>query len=197
MDAPFSELCIPGLSPRRMLEAIAPRHALSARVPALSMAKARYVHPALRFVLGDLLRIPYHEATFGMAMCSETIEHTTEYRRALAELHRVLRPGGVLVVTTPNRLVTTPAARRLTDPIPYPYHTQEFTAGEMTAFLREAGFGEVSVYGNRQQVLFPTRLLRHLYKRLRDPNHRQSPAYEPKKRFRQPRNLLFVARKEP
>lgn len=48
---------------------------------------------------------PYPDASFGLVMCCEIIEHlAVNPVRALAEIHRVLAPDGVLVVTTPNAL---------------------------------------------------------------------------------------------
>ena len=48
---------------------------------------------------------PYPAESFDVVVFSELIEHLgVNPVRALAEMHRVLRPGGVLVVTTPNKL---------------------------------------------------------------------------------------------
>lgn len=48
--------------------------------------------------------LPYADASFDLVTCTEVIEHLEHYRAALREMARVLRPGGVLVVTTPNVL---------------------------------------------------------------------------------------------
>jgi 2-polyprenyl-3-methyl-5-hydroxy-6-metoxy-1,4-benzoquinol methylase len=55
-------------------------------------------------VVGDLLALPFEEGRFDVVVCTEVIEHTPEPGRAVTELARVLRPGGILVVTTPNRV---------------------------------------------------------------------------------------------
>jgi 2-polyprenyl-3-methyl-5-hydroxy-6-metoxy-1,4-benzoquinol methylase len=55
-------------------------------------------------VVGDILRLPFADGTFDVVVSSEVIEHTVEPRRAVSELARVLRPGGVLVITVPNRV---------------------------------------------------------------------------------------------
>jgi SAM-dependent methyltransferase len=48
---------------------------------------------------------PYPDASFDVVVFSELIEHLgVNPVRALAEIHRVLRPGGIVVVTTPNAL---------------------------------------------------------------------------------------------
>ncbi len=48
--------------------------------------------------------LPYPNASFDLVTCTEVIEHLEHYRAALREMQRVLRPGGVLVITTPNVL---------------------------------------------------------------------------------------------
>lgn len=51
----------------------------------------------------DLLtRLPYEDASFDVVLLVEVIEHLENHRVALGELARVLKPGGVLILTTPN-----------------------------------------------------------------------------------------------
>lgn len=46
--------------------------------------------------------LPFPDSSFDIITCSEVVEHLDNYRRLLAEMHRVARPGGLVVVTTPN-----------------------------------------------------------------------------------------------
>ena len=48
--------------------------------------------------------LPYPDASFDLVTCTEVIEHLEHYRSAIREINRVLRPGGVFVVSTPNVL---------------------------------------------------------------------------------------------
>jgi 2-polyprenyl-3-methyl-5-hydroxy-6-metoxy-1,4-benzoquinol methylase len=57
-----------------------------------------------RRVVGSVMNIPFEDAVFDYVVCTEVIEHTTDPSLAVAELTRVLRPGGTLVLTTPNRV---------------------------------------------------------------------------------------------
>jgi SAM-dependent methyltransferase len=52
---------------------------------------------------GDALDLPFPDAAFDRIICSEVLEHIWDDRRAIAELARVLRPGGRLAVTVPTR----------------------------------------------------------------------------------------------
>jgi 2-polyprenyl-3-methyl-5-hydroxy-6-metoxy-1,4-benzoquinol methylase len=53
---------------------------------------------------GDIESIPTPGDSFAVAFCCETLEHVLNPIRALSELSRVLTPGGLLVLTTPNYL---------------------------------------------------------------------------------------------
>lgn len=53
-------------------------------------------------VVGDVLNLPFTANTFDVVVSSEVIEHTTNPLKALKEFYRVLKPGGLLVVSTPN-----------------------------------------------------------------------------------------------
>lgn len=49
-----------------------------------------------------LERLPYDDASFDVVLLIEVIEHLENHRAALGELARILKPGGVLILTTPN-----------------------------------------------------------------------------------------------
>jgi ubiquinone/menaquinone biosynthesis C-methylase UbiE len=59
---------------------------------------------ASALVAGDACALPFPSGVFDIVVASESIEHTIDPRRALAELHRVLRPGGTMIVTVPNQV---------------------------------------------------------------------------------------------
>jgi SAM-dependent methyltransferase len=71
---------------------------------------SRYVgleHPETRHhrekvdVWGDAAALPFDDASFDTVVSFQVLEHVPEPREVLAEMHRVLRPGGTLFVTTP------------------------------------------------------------------------------------------------
>ena len=63
---------------------------------------ANYSSPRVR--TGSLTALPYADASFDRALCLDVLEHLSfeDQPRALAELHRVLRPQGELLVSVPN-----------------------------------------------------------------------------------------------
>ncbi len=57
---------------------------------------------SLRTVLGDVRHLPFADAQFDVVIAAEVLEHIHQDIAAIAELRRVLRPGGVLAVTVPR-----------------------------------------------------------------------------------------------
>jgi SAM-dependent methyltransferase len=51
--------------------------------------------------LGSVGDLPFEDATFDLVTCLDVVEHTPDDRQTLAELRRVTRPGGALLVTVP------------------------------------------------------------------------------------------------
>jgi len=55
-----------------------------------------------RAVRGDLLALPFPDASFDVVMASEVLEHIPDDHLAMAEIARVVRPGGRIAVTVPR-----------------------------------------------------------------------------------------------
>lgn len=61
-------------------------------------------HLAQAVVLAPIDALPFADATFDVVVCKWVVEHLEDPTRAFAECARVLRPGGVLAILTPNAL---------------------------------------------------------------------------------------------
>jgi len=59
-------------------------------------------HGEAASMVGDALRLPFPDATFDRVICAEVLEHVPDDRAAMAEIARVLRPGGTAAVTVPR-----------------------------------------------------------------------------------------------
>ncbi|MEQ9462152.1 MAG: class I SAM-dependent methyltransferase [Haliea sp.] len=57
----------------------------------------------LDLVEGSALSLPFADASFDKVICSEVLEHIPDYRAALGEIRRVLKPAGLLCVSVPRR----------------------------------------------------------------------------------------------
>jgi 2-polyprenyl-3-methyl-5-hydroxy-6-metoxy-1,4-benzoquinol methylase len=86
-------------------------------------------------MVGSCYKIPAPDAHYDFVTAVEVIEHLDAPRQFLSEAHRVLKPGGMFICTTPNRAVT-----KVVDP----YHVQEFVATELADELTRF-FGRVRI----------------------------------------------------
>jgi 2-polyprenyl-3-methyl-5-hydroxy-6-metoxy-1,4-benzoquinol methylase len=89
-----------------------PAAVIAADYSEVAVAKARAFAQArgavnLTVEQGDIQALDHPAQTFDAVISCETVEHVPEPRRAVAELARVLKPGGRLVLTTPNYLSLT------------------------------------------------------------------------------------------
>lgn len=55
-----------------------------------------------RLAMGSLFELPFHDASFETVICSEVIEHVRKHPVIFHEFRRVLRPGGTLILGTPD-----------------------------------------------------------------------------------------------
>lgn len=60
-------------------------------------------NPEAKIVVGDAENLPYVDNTFDIVFMTECLEHLLNFKKALSEVNRVLKPGGKFIVTVPNR----------------------------------------------------------------------------------------------
>jgi SAM-dependent methyltransferase len=126
----------------------------------VAYATHKYGSGKAGFAHGDVCTFR-HETPFDLITCFETIEHVSDYREALQCLYELLSPKGQLLVSSPNRPVTSPLAATLKDKPANEYHAQEFTPDELIQELRAARFlvNARGVFGQRRHILFPSKRL--------------------------------------
>lgn len=106
--------------------------------PVIRRAASRY--PRARFDAANLVALPYGDAAFDAVVSLQVIEHLHSPQEFLAECARVLAPGGVLVISTPNRLTFSPNGMR------NPFHTFEFAPDELRAAIAQQ-FSSIELTG--------------------------------------------------
>ena len=115
---------------------LAPRETVGVDLSAEALAgQARETHVA------DMRSLPLASGRFASVLSVQSIEHVPDPETVLAEVVRVLRPGGLAVFVTPNRLTFAKA-----DEIIDPYHYREYDAEELRA-LCAPFFASVEVHG--------------------------------------------------
>lgn len=110
-------------------------------INAVKYAQEHFQTDRVYWVVMDGRALGFGPDTFDVIVSLETIEHISDYRRFLRELARILRPGGVLLLSTPNK--TWHEASGLP---PNPYHIYEFTPLELKEILTTY-FKEVTLLG--------------------------------------------------
>uniref|UniRef100_UPI00260F1721 class I SAM-dependent methyltransferase n=1 Tax=Pelagibius sp. TaxID=1931238 RepID=UPI00260F1721 len=66
-----------------------------------------------RLIQGNSQNLPFADGTFDLAFCRSLLHHLPEPEKAVEEMHRVLRPGGELVLVDPNTSILSWLPRKL------------------------------------------------------------------------------------
>lgn len=130
------QLCATLLGPGRVLdlgcgighsyEELAPRETVGLDVSAAALAGQNR-----ETVVADMRSLPFGDASFASVVAIHSIEHVPDPERMLAEVARVLVPGGRAIFATPNRLTF-----GRPDEIIDPYHYVEFDATQLRDLCR-------------------------------------------------------------
>jgi SAM-dependent methyltransferase len=142
---------------------------------AAAMQKMIGLCPEWTWMVADAVHLPFEDSAFDAVYAGEIIEHVPDARTALAEWRRVLKPGGTLIVTTPNRDRLVARANRVAMPV-HPEHVREMSLGEARATLIAEGFAVEKVTGIYLEVLLnwhrpPGRRVDLLTARFTKPEH--------------------------
>ena len=120
----------------------------AARVVGVDIAEDAVAHASrkygrrsrLEFRAGSCTAIPLDDASVDVVVSFETLEHIDEQEEMLAEVRRVLRPGGSLIVSTPDKLYCTILPNNIN-----PYHVRECFKEEFEELLGRF-FGRVYLF---------------------------------------------------
>ena len=97
--------------------------------------------------VADMRALPFPDRSFENVLSVQSIEHVPDPERVLAEVRRVLAPGGAAMFVTPNRLTF-----GVPDEIVDPYHWVEYDAASLEALCARffAGVELVGLFGSRR-----------------------------------------------
>ncbi len=118
-----------------------------------AMEKMRVEAPQFKWVDGDAAHVPFGDEEFDAVFAGEVIEHMPDPAAGLAEWMRVLKPGGVLIVTTPNKERMVNRINRVHDVV-NPEHISELSYKELRRLFREHGLEIIATRGIYLEFLF-------------------------------------------
>jgi ubiquinone/menaquinone biosynthesis C-methylase UbiE len=111
---------------------------------------ANNIEQPVRIVCGDAFALPFESGSFDVVFHQGLLEHFTNPGDILAENHRVLRPGGLVLADVPQRFHYYTLAKHVLmffDKWFAGWET-EFSPGEIESMVEDAGFEIVSSYGH-------------------------------------------------
>ena len=111
---------------------------------AVSHSATKY--PNSSFLRANVVGLPIVTQSTDLLTSLQVIEHIWDVAAYLKEMHRVLRLGGKLVVSTPNRPVFSPGLERKSPPL-NPFHVEEFDEDQVKLQLSDCGFKDVTMRG--------------------------------------------------
>ena len=110
-------------------------------VSAIRYAVAKFVD--IDFCVADALNLPYKKNFFDIVVCNNIWEHVTNPMQLLSEIKRILKPGGYLIVSTPNRYRIENIYNLLKGrsvALMSQHHLTEYTLGQVVEQMSWGGF---------------------------------------------------------
>ncbi len=106
---------------------------------------ARAAYKGCSFMQSDAMDLDLQDESVDVVVSFETIEHVDDQRRFLEESRRVLRPGGLLICSTPNRAISRWREHN-------PFHVRELRVAEFRRLV-EGTFGNAKMYAQEVKLL--------------------------------------------
>jgi O-antigen biosynthesis protein len=115
---------------------------------AINHARMRYNEPNINFLVGSCANIPIPDASIDLVVSFETLEHHDQHEMMMQEIKRVLRPSGVLLISSPDKYHYSVEPGYTNQ-----FHVKELFKHEFNELLtnhfrRVAYFGQRIIYGS-------------------------------------------------
>lgn len=119
----------------------------------INYASKMFPNKKITYIRSDAHKLPLESSSADIIVSFETIEHLEKPKRFIKEIQRLLKPKGLLILSTPNRE---------TSYEDNPFHLKEYTLEELEFLLSE--FSECKYYGQRRVNKIIILFYKKLYK---------------------------------
>jgi O-antigen biosynthesis protein len=106
-------------------------------------ASRKYLGQNLEFLIGSCDRIPVSDGETDLVVSFETIEHHDRHQEMMREIKRILCPGGILIISSPDKYVYSEVSGYRNE-----FHVKELYVRDFEALLKEH-FANVQMFGQR------------------------------------------------
>ena len=134
--------CAVGYGAARLAEVAAEVQGIDLYAEGILYAQRRYAKENCHFQVADACATPFPDDSFDLVVSFEVIEHVDDPEAFVRSIRRMVKPGGIAILSTPNRLVSSPNGG-----VSDPTHLREYTPSEFEAVLRAGGFTNVALQG--------------------------------------------------
>ncbi len=143
----------------RILLARGAKSCVGADLSKITITNAERNHRDVSFSLMDATQLGFCGATFDVVCSFETIEHIENYEKYLSEMKDVLKPGGLLIISTPVKEAWSPYGSKSANK----FHIREFSQQDFCTVVGNV-FNILGVYSQgfcsvRRFVLYPYEVL--------------------------------------
>ena len=113
---------------------------------ALKVANANFAHGSIIFLKDDChtLENASRYGLYDAIVSMETLEHLPQPEDFLKNSLKNLKKNGILIVSTPNQLVSSPDNK-----LNWEFHEKEYAPKELIGILQQAGFDDIKIYGQQ------------------------------------------------
>ena len=124
-------------------------------IDGVRLDRARAYSQGVTFRQGDVNSLPYDECIFGIVLCHHVLEHVVDDTQVIKECHRVLVPGGLLILGIPHEggIIGKILRRMHSKLYAEGEHINFYTISGMRKLILEQGF--ISVKYDKFGFLFP------------------------------------------
>jgi len=157
---------------------------------AVRFAQSHYSGSGMQFIAHDAEQ--FRQGTYDLIVSFETIEHLEKRQQFLENLKTMLNPGGILIISTPNKVITSPM--KAPSEIRNKYHKYEYREAEFIDALQRAGFNRITKYGQHAYPrIFQNQIISRLLRRHLNRDRIETAAVSLMGKNAVPRYFVFIA----